>query len=89
MNNEEQLKLIIQITGNLDDDPVKAVKKLRKRYEAEYDRNRDKSLNNGAEVIFARQTIKKLKEQLLQKTNGCNLWKKKFNKLNPLSLPSN
>ncbi len=91
MNNEEQLKLIKQITGNLDDDPVEAVKKLRKRYDASYQRNRDKAMNNGCEVIFSRDTIKKLKEQLHQKSNGLNLWKKKFKKLNQkrLSLPSN
>ena len=89
MNSEEQLKLIIQITGNLDDDPVEAVKKLRKRYNKEYETNRDKAMNNGAEVVFARNTIKKLKQQLLQKTNGLNLWKKKFNKLNLGLLPSN
>jgi len=91
MNSEEQLKLIKQITGNLDDDPVEAVKKFRKRYDALYQRNRDKAMNNGCEVIFSRDTIKKLKEQLHQKSNGLNLWKKKFQKLNKklLSLPSN
>ena len=86
MNSEEQLKLIIQITGNLDDDPVEAVKKLRKRYNKEYETNRDKAMNNGAEVVFARNTIKQLQQQLRQKSFSLKLLKKK---LNPLNLPSN
>jgi len=81
MNPEEQLKLIKEITGNLDDDPVEAVRKLRKRYEKEYQARRDKMMNNGCEVIFSRNTIKKLKQELQIKTNGSNLWKKKYNKL--------
>ena len=88
MNSEEQLKLIIQITGNLDDDPVEAVKKLRKRYNKEYETNRDKAMNNGAEVVFARNTIKQLQQQLRQKSFSLKLLKKKLNqKLS--NLPSN
>ena len=88
MNSEEQLKLIKQITGNLDDDPVEAVKKLRKRYDKEYETNSDKAMNNGAEVVFARNTIKKLQQQLRQKTFSLKLLKKKLNqKLS--NLPSN
>tara|TARA_R110001592_G_scaffold317422_1_gene594302 strand:- start:106 stop:366 length:261 start_codon:yes stop_codon:yes gene_type:complete len=79
MNSEEQLKLIIQITGNLDDDPVEAVKKLRKRYNKEYETNRDKAMNNGAEVVFARNTIKQLQQQLRQKSFSLKLLKKKLN----------
>tara|TARA_R110000796_G_scaffold56360_1_gene130638 strand:+ start:337 stop:591 length:255 start_codon:yes stop_codon:yes gene_type:complete len=84
MNTEEQLLAIKQITGNLDEDPVEAVRKLRKRYEQEYQRNRDKAMNNGCEVIFTRLEIKKVKEELRGFKNSYLLLKKKLEKLKDL-----
>ena len=73
MNNEEKLDYIKQISGfsgkgrpSGERDAIEAVKELRKRHNAEYERNRDKAMNNGCQVLFAEYELKKVKEELKQ-----------------------
>lgn len=91
MNNEEKLDFIKSISGfsgkgcpSGERDAIQAVKELRKRYDAEYQRNRDKMLNNGGEVIFIRLEIKKVEEELRGFKNSYFLLKKKLEKLEKL-----
>tara|TARA_R110000737_G_scaffold342963_1_gene368401 strand:- start:481 stop:765 length:285 start_codon:yes stop_codon:yes gene_type:complete len=94
MNNEEKLDFIKEISGfsgkgrpSGERDAIEAVKELRKRYDAEYKRNRDKSMNNGAEILFVEYELKKVKEELRCIKNSYFLLKRKFKKLTKLKNP--